>query len=197
MMYIPPLAKLIQELSKLPGIGNKSAARLAFHILNSPKQQAQDLANAIVEAKDNIGLCSVCQNLAVTSPCPLCSDHRRDGSCICVVEGAKDVIVLEKTHEYNGLYHVLHGVISPMDNMGPEDLKIKELITRITDNVKEVIIATNPTIEGEATALYLAKLLKPLGILVTRIAYGIPVGGDLEYADEITITKALEGRREL
>lgn len=195
--YIPPLARLIDEFARMPGVGKRSAARMAFHVLKMSEKEAGSLASAILDAKKNIKYCSVCCNLTDTDPCSICSSERRDGSIICVVENPRDVIALENTHEFKGLYHVLHGVISPMDGMGPEDIRIKELVPRINDNVKEVIVATNPTVEGEATSMYISKLLKPLGVKVTRIAHGLPVGGDLEYADEITLTRAMEGRREI
>jgi len=196
--YALPIANLIEQLSKLPGIGRKTAQRLAFYILEMDNIEAEKLAYSIKEAKEKIHYCKVCNNLTDGEICSICSDSRRDSSVICVVEGAKDVVAMEKTKEYKGLYHVLHGVISPMENIGPNDIKIRELLARIQDDqVEEVIIATNPTVEGEATALYIAKLLKPLGIKTTRIAYGIPVGGDLEYYDEVTLSKAMENRREL
>lgn len=196
--YALPIANLIEQLSKLPGIGKKTAQRLAFYILEMDNVEAEKLAYSIKEAKEKIHYCKVCCNLTDEEICSICSDSKRDRSIICVVEGAKDVVAMEKTREYKGLYHVLHGVISPMENVGPNDIKIKELLDRLKDgNVEEVIIATNPTVEGEATALYIAKLLKPLGIKTTRIAYGIPVGGDLEYYDEVTLSKAMENRREL
>ncbi len=196
--YALPIANLIEQLSKLPGIGKKTAQRLAFYILEMDNVEAEKLAYSIKEAKEKIHYCKVCCNLTDQEICSICSDSKRDRSIICVVEGAKDVVAMEKTREYKGLYHVLHGVISPMENVGPNDIKIKELLDRLKDgNVEEVIIATNPTVEGEATALYIAKLLKPLGLKITRIAYGIPVGGDLEYYDEVTLSKAMENRREL
>jgi len=196
--YASPVAKLIEEFEKLPGIGHKTAQRLAFHVLNLPVEKAESLANAIIEAKMKIRYCSVCNNLTDVDPCSICSNHAREPSVICVVEDPRDVIAMEKTREFKGLYHVLHGAISPMEGIGPEDIKIKELLERIKENdIKEVILATNPNIEGEATAMYISKLLKPLGIKTTRIAHGIPVGGDLEYADEVTLAKALEGRREI
>nr|WP_202820081.1 recombination mediator RecR [Calderihabitans maritimus] len=198
MYFADPLAKLINELNKLPGIGPKTAQRLAFHLLNSPKEEVISLANALIEAKEKISYCSICSNLTDMDPCWICRDETRDQSIICVVEEARDVVALEKTREYKGLYHVLHGTISPVDGIGPEDLKIKELLDRLrSGKVKELVLATNLSIEGEATAMYLAKLVKPLGIKVTRIAYGLPVGGDLEYADEVTLGRALEGRREI
>lgn len=196
--FAPPLASLIEEFSKLPGIGRKTAQRLAFYVLNMNANEVNELANAIVNAKKNIKYCSICSNLTDTDPCFICSNTNRDHTTICVVEDPRDVIALEKTKEFKGLYHVLHGSISPMEGIGPEDIKIKELLQRIRElDVAEVILATNPTIEGEATAMYISKLLKPLGIKTTRIAHGIPVGGDLEYADEVTLSKALEGRREI
>jgi len=197
-MYAPPLAKLIEEFEKMPGIGRKSASRLAFYVMSLSEDRANTLASAITEAKQRIGLCSVCQNLTDTDPCSVCSDVKRDKSIICVVESPKDVIAMEKTKEFSGLYHVLHGVISPIDGIGPEEIKIKELITRIAnDGVKEIIMATNPSVEGEATAMYIAKLARPFGVKITRIARGIPVGGDLECTDEVTLARALEGRREI
>lgn len=196
--YPKPLAKLINELSKLPGIGNKSAQRLAFHILALEDREAQQLAEAITYAKREMKYCSVCGNLTDEDPCAICSDPSRRGDVICVVENPRDVMAMERIKEFNGLYHVLHGVISPMEGIGPEDINLKSLIQRLQANdVKELIIATNPNIEGEATAMYIARLIKPAGIKVTRIAHGIPVGGDLEYADEVTLLKSLEGRREL
>lgn len=198
MIYVPPLAKLIDEFAKMPGIGHKTAARLAFYVLRLHKEQAKELVNAIMAAKDSIGFCSICQNLTDIDPCAVCTSHKRNGSIICVVESPKDVIALERTKDYDGLYHVLHGHISPMEGIRPEDIKVKELITRLSDSsIKEIILATNPTVEGEATAMYLARLIKPLGIKVTRIAHGIPVGGDLEFADEVTLSRAIEGRREV
>lgn len=196
--YAAPLARLIEELQKMPGIGNKTAQRLAFYILNLSPSAVTNLVDAIHMAKKKMIYCSTCQNLTDVNPCAICSNPKRDTETICVVEDPRDVIALEKTREYNGMYHVLHGAISPMEGIGPEDIKIKELLDRVKDgNIGEVIMATDPNIEGEATAMYLSKLLRPLGIKVTRIAHGIPVGGDLEYADEVTITKAMEGRREI
>jgi recombination protein RecR len=194
--YARPLARLIKELSRLPGIGTKSAQRLAFYILSLDKREVTDLASAILEAKENLKYCGICGNLTDQDPCILCEDKGRDEKIICVVESPKDVVAIEKTREYKGGYHVLHGAISPMDGIGPEDINIKALILRLQNsNVEEVILATNPNIEGEATAMYIAKLIKPSGIKVTRIAHGIPVGGDLDYSDEVTLIKALEGRR--
>lgn len=196
--YAKPLNRLINELSKLPGIGGKTAQRLAFHILSMDDKEALDLADSIRNAKESMTYCSVCGNLTDTDPCAICSDESRDKSVICIVESPKDVVAMEKIREYRGYYHVLHGAISPMDGIGPDDINLKSLIVRLQDEaVKEIIIATNPNIEGEATAMYIARLIKPSGIKVSRIAHGIPVGGDLEYADEVTLLKAVEGRREL
>lgn len=196
--YSPSIEKLIESFERLPSIGNKTAARLAFYLLNSSEQETNDFVNSIIEAKKNLKYCSKCYNISDTDPCPICANPKRDISSICVVEDVRDIIAMEKTHEFKGVYHVLHGSISPMNGVGPDDIKIKELLARLMDGqVKEVILATNPRVEGEATAMYLSKLIKPLGIKVTRIAHGIPVGGDLEYTDEVTLTKALEGRREL
>ncbi|WP_129600575.1 recombination mediator RecR [Anaerophilus nitritogenes] len=199
MNYYPaPIAKLIDEFSRLPGIGRKTAQRLAFHVLNANIEDAQNLSQAIVDAKTNTRYCSECANITDMDPCHICRSTHRDQNFICIVEDPKDVIAMEKTKEFEGVYHVLHGAISPMEGIGPEEIKIKELLMRIQGKeIKEIILATNPTIEGEATAMYISKLIKPLGIKVTRIAHGIPVGGDLEYADEVTLSKALEGRREL
>ncbi len=197
-MYSPSIEKLIQSFEKLPSIGNKTAARLAFYILNASEEETNEFVSSIVNAKKNLKYCSKCYNISDTDPCQICGNPKRDQSEICVVEDVRDIIAMEKTHEFRGVYHVLHGSISPMNGIGPDDIKIKELLARLMDGqVKEVILATNPRVEGEATAMYLSKLIKPLGIKVTRIAHGIPVGGDLEYTDEITLTKALEGRREL
>ena len=196
--YSAPIANLIEEFEKLPGIGHKTACRLAFYILNESLDDAKRFSDAIITAKEKIKFCSVCGNLTDAMLCPICSNAKRDQSIICVVSDVKDIIAMEKTHEFKGVYHVLHGSISPMNGVGPDDIKIKELLSRLMDGqVKEVILATNPRVEGEATAMYLSKLIKPLGVKVTRIAHGIPVGGDLEYTDEITLTKALEGRREI
>lgn len=198
MLYSDSLSRLIDMFKKMPGIGHKSAVRLAFNIVSMSKEEADEIISTIKNAKEKITYCSICQNLTETDPCDICSNDKRDHSTICVMETPKDVIALEKTREYFGLYHVLHGSISPMDNVTPDMLKIKELIIRLKDErIKEVILATNPSIEGEATAMYLARLIKPLGIKVTRIASGIPVGGDLEYADDVTITKAIELRHEM
>ena len=197
--YPRALNKLINELSKLPGIGGKTAQRLAFHILSLSDREAEALAEAIVSAKKNLRYCSECGNLTDQDKCLICSDATRDRSVICVVETPQDVVAMERIREYRGLYHVLHGAISPAEGIGPNDINLKSLITRLqaSDEVKEIISATNPNIEGEATAMYISRLLKPAGIKVTRIAHGIPVGGDLEYADEVTLLKAIEGRREL
>ncbi|MDD7409471.1 MAG: recombination mediator RecR [Anaerovoracaceae bacterium] len=193
-----PFENLVKQLSGLPGIGGKTAQRLAFHILSMPDEKASQLAGAITEAKSKMKYCSVCGNLTDQDPCAICSDESRDKTTICVVEQARDVAALERTREYRGLYHVLHGAISPMDGIGPDDINLKQLIIRLQNSdVKEVILATNPTIEGEATAMYAARLIKPSGIRVTRIAHGIPVGGDLEYTDEVTLSKAMDGRRDL
>ena len=196
--YPIPIGNLIEQLSKLPGIGKKTAQRLAFYILEMDDLEVEKLSKSIINAKEKIRLCSVCCNLTDEDPCHICKDKGRDESTICVVEGPKDIIAMEKSNEYKGKYHVLHGVISPMDNIGPDQIKVKELLKRLEDGeVKEVILATNPTVEGEATALYISKLLKPLGVKTTRIAHGIPVGGDLEYFDEVTLSKAMENRREI
>ena len=197
-MYALPIAKLIEEFAKLPGIGKRTAERLAFHVLKQSKEQVLSFSNALIDAKDKITFCPICQSLTDKTPCGICCDVKRDHGLICVVENPKDILAMEKTKEFSGVYHVLHGVISPMDGVGPNDIKIKELLMRIEeDGVREIIMATNPTIEGEATAMYISKLFKPLGVKVTRIAHGLPVGGELEYADEITITRALEGRQEI
>ena len=197
-LYSPSIEKLIEAFERLPSIGNKTAARLAFYILNASEEETNEFISSIVNAKKNLKYCSKCYNISDTDPCSICSNPKRDETSICVVEDVRDIIAMEKTHEFKGVYHVLHGSISPMNGIGPDDIKIKELLARLMDGkVKEVILATNPRVEGEATAMYLSKLIKPLGIKVTRIAHGIPVGGDLEYTDEITLTKALEGRREL
>ncbi|MBR2736424.1 MAG: recombination protein RecR [Firmicutes bacterium] len=196
--FAPPLEKLIRELSKLPGIGGKTAQRLAFHILSLPDSQARALAGAITDAKASMKYCSVCGNLTDRDPCSICSDEKRDRSTICVVENARDVAAMERMKEYNGLYHVLHGAISPVDGIGPDDINLKQLLVRLQDSeVQEVILATNPTIEGEATAMFAARLIRPSGIRVTRIAHGVPVGGDLEYTDEVTLSRAMDGRQEL
>ncbi len=189
---------LIEHLAHLPGVGKKTAQRLAFHIINMPDQEVSDLADSILKAKNNIIYCEECCNISDASPCAICKNLSRDNSMICVVEDPRDVAAMERIREYNGKYHVLHGTISPMDSITPQMLKIRELMSRMSSKeLKEVILATNPTIDGEATAMYIARLIKPLGIKVTRLAHGLPVGGDIEYADDVTITKALEGRREL
>ena len=196
--YTPSIEKLIESFERLPSIGHKTAARLAFHILNSSEEETKEFVDSIINAKKNLKYCSKCFNITETDPCSICGNATRDQDVICVVEDVKDVVAMEKTHEFKGVYHVLHGSISPMNGIGPDDIKIKELLARLMDgNVKEVILATNPRVEGEATAMYISKLVKPLGIKVTRIAHGIPVGGDLEYTDEVTLSKALEGRREI
>lgn len=198
MRYYPrPMERLIGELSKLPGIGPKTAQRLAFYILAQDLGEIRKLSESLLEAKEKTQYCSICNNLTETDPCSFCSSGDRDQSIICVVESPRDVIAMEKTGEFHGLYHVLHGSISPMDGIGPEDIKVKNLLPRIKEGVKEIIVATDPNAEGDVTAMYLAKLLKPLGVKVTRIAHGLPVGSDLEYADEVTLSKALEGRREI
>ena len=196
--YAAPLARLIEELKHLPGIGQKSAQRIAFHLERAPREDVQRLAEALLDAKDKIRLCSVCNNLTESDPCEYCSDPRRDPEVLCVVETPYNVISVEKAHEFHGRYHVLHGALSPLQGIGPEQLKLKNLIDRLKDGtVRELIVATSPTVEGEATAVYLAKLVKPLGVKVSRIAMGIPVGSDLEFADEVTMLRALEGRREM
>jgi recombination protein RecR len=198
-VYVPePIEKLIEAFMRLPGIGPKTAQRLAFFILGMDEEDVMDLAKALVRAKRDLRTCAICSNITDKEVCAICSDKNRDRSVICVVQDPRDVIAMERTREYNGLYHVLHGAISPMEGVGPEDLRIPELLKRLEkEEVQELILATNPNIEGEATAMYLSKLVKPFGLRVTRIAHGLPVGGDLEYADEVTLTKALEGRREL
>lgn len=198
MIYPKSVATLIEQFQKFPSVGPKSAQRMAFYLLRMPLSEVQKFAQSMIEAKENTRTCEVCFNLSSTSPCEICSSSSRDRSIICVVSETKDLIAVEKTNEYNGLYHVLQGLISPMDGIGADDIRIKELLTRLTDeNVKEVILALSPSVEGEATSLYLSKLIKPFGIKISRIAFGLPVGADLEYADEITIAKAIEGRREI
>ena len=197
-MSLPePLVRLIEELQRLPGIGPKGAQRLAFHILKAPREQAERLADALRDVKTNVTYCSICNNITDADPCAFCRSEERDHHVICVVEEPQNVTAVEKTREFRGVYHVLMGALSPLQGIGPDDLKIKGLLTRIPDGVNEVILATNPNVDGEATAIYLARLLKPLGVRVTRIAMGVPVGSDLEYADEFTMHKALEGRREV
>jgi len=196
--YAAPLSKLIDQFERLPGIGRKTAQRLAFFILNGTEEQAEDFAKALVEAKKSMHYCKICQNLTDGEICDICKNPSRDGSVICVVEDPRDVVAFERTRDYSGLYHVLHGVISPMDGIGPDQLKVKELLARVGGGkVTEVIMATNPDVEGEATAMYVSRLLKPLDVKVSRIAYGLPAGGELEYADEVTLLKALEGRNEI
>ena len=198
-MSLPePLARLIEQLQKLPGIGAKGAQRLAFHLLRNPREDAERLCDAIRDVKEQVTYCSICNNITATDPCSLCTGGSRDARLICVVEEPQNVFVIEKTREYRGVYHVLMGVLSPLHGVGPDDLKVKGLLDRVgAGGVEEVILATSPTVEGEATALYLARLLKPLGVRVTRIAMGVPVGSDLEYADEVTMTRAMEGRRDI
>jgi len=191
------LGKLVTLLSRLPGVGRKTAGRLAFHILKISEEEARDLAEAILAVKEKVGTCSTCGNISETDPCPVCTDESRDRSVICVVEEASDIVALEKAEEFNPLYHVLGGRLSPLDGIGPDDLNIKQLLARLDGSVKEVVVATNPDVEGEATAMYLKKLISPFGVKVTRIARGLPVGGDLEYADGVTITRALQGRQEI
>ncbi|HEY8536803.1 MAG TPA: recombination mediator RecR [Vicinamibacterales bacterium] len=198
MTHPEPLARLIEQLQRLPGIGAKSAQRLAFHILRSPREDADRLCDAVRDVKERVTYCSVCSNITDVDPCTFCTDPTRDRTIICVVEEPQNVAAIEKTREYRGVYHVLMGALSPLSGVGPDDLKIKELLARVGDGtVREVVLATNPNVEGEATALYLARLLKPLGLRVTRIATGIPVGSDIEYADEITMSKAMLGRRDV
>ena len=192
------LERLSEQFARLPGIGSKTAQRLAFQVLSMPQEQAQEFADAILDAKRSIHTCPVCQNLTDEEMCPICADETRDHSTICVVAEPRDVIAMERSREYTGVYHVLHGVISPLNHVGPDDIRIRELLARLQDgSVKEVIMATNPDTEGEATAMYLSRLLRPIGVKVTRLAYGIPVGSQLEYADEVTLLRALEGRREM
>lgn len=195
-LYGNPVSRLIEELSKLPGIGGKSAQRLAFFIINMPKENVESLAQAITEAKERIRYCSVCCNLTDSEICPVCSDGKRNKNIIMVVEDPRDMAAYERTREFRGLYHIIHGAISPINGIGPGELKIKELLERLKDEeIEEIIIATNPNVEGEATAMYLSRIIKPLGIKVSRIAHGVPVGGDLEYVDEVTLSRALEGRQ--
>ncbi|MCR8636144.1 MULTISPECIES: recombination mediator RecR [Paenibacillus] len=198
MFYPEPLAKLIDAFSRLPGIGPKTAARLAFHVLRMKEEDCIDFAKALVNVKRNLHYCSICCNITDTDPCRICQDKGRDHSIICVVQEPRDLVAMERTREFNGYYHVLHGAISPMEGIGPDEIRIADLLKRLSDErVQELILATNPNIEGEATAMYLSRLVRSFGLKVTRIAHGLPVGGDLEYADEVTLTKALEGRREL
>ena len=198
MEYIAPLAELIEHFRTLPGIGNKTAVRLAYHVLDMDMDKAKGLAGAIMQAKEKIGYCKVCFNLSDENPCRICKSPNRDHSIICVVEQPQDVAAMERMRDFKGVYHVLHGALSPWEGIGPENIRVKELINRLHDDtVKEIIMATNPNVEGEATAMYIAKLVKPIGIKVTRIAHGLPVGGDLEYADEVTLSRAMENRIEL
>lgn len=198
MQQIAPLAQLIEQLRALPGIGAKTATRLAYHILDMDMERAHRLAAAITGAKEKIGFCSICFNLTDSDPCAICMAEKRDHTTICVVEQPQDVAAMERMNDYDGVYHVLHGALSPLEGVGPNDIRIRELVLRAgKENVQEVIVATNPNVEGEATAMYIAKLLKPMGIRVTRIAHGLPVGGDLEYADEVTLSRAMENRREI
>ena len=198
MSCIEPIGRLVNQLSKLPGVGQKTAQRLAYYIISLPEEQVRELATAIFNGKKQVHFCPVCGNYTDKDPCALCSDTARDPSILCVVRDPRDVAAMERMRDYRGLYHVLHGVISPMDGVGPDDIRIRELLARLASGqVKEVVLATNPDIEGEATASYIARLIKPMGIRVTRIAHGVPVGGDLEYTDEVTLSKAFEGRREI
>ncbi len=198
MAVADPIARLVKELARLPGIGEKTAQRLAFHVLDAGPAYAEALASAVVGVVRDVRCCSTCQTLTDVDPCSICADPRRDARIICVVEGVPDLVAVERTHEFRGRYHVLHGALSPLDGVGPSDLKIRELLVRLeTEPAEEIVVATNPDVEGEATALYLAKLLKPVGVKVSRIAQGVPMGGDLEYADQVTLARALAGRREL
>ncbi|MBP2628519.1 MAG: Recombination protein recR [Firmicutes bacterium] len=198
MQYIAPLAKLIEQFRALPGIGSKTAARLAYYVLEMDTARAEGLAKAIIEAKEKIGYCEICFNLTDCNPCRICQAEVRDTTVVCVMEEPRDVAAMERTREYHGRYHVLHGQLSPLEGIGPNDIRIKELLTRIqSGTISEVIMATNPDVEGEATAMYISRLLKPLGVKVTRIAHGLPIGGDLEYADAVTLSKAMENRREM
>ena len=198
MQYIAPLAKLIEHFRALPGIGNKTAVRLAYHVLDMDTEKAKALAAAIIDAKEKIGYCNTCFNLSDANPCAICGSDQRDHSVICVVEQPQDVAAMERMRDYHGVYHVLHGALSPLEGIGPEQIRIKELLNRLADDtVKEVIMATNPNVEGEATAMYISRLLRPMEVKVTRLAYGVPVGSQLEYADEVTLSRALEGRQEI
>lgn len=198
MQYIAPLAKLIEQFRALPGIGSKTAARLAYYVLEMDQARAEGLAQAIIEAKEKIGYCDICFNLTDCNPCKICLAEARDTTVLCVMEEPRDVAAMERTREYHGRYHVLHGQLSPLEGVGPNDIRIKELLTRIqSGTILEVIMATNPDVEGEATAMYISRLLKPLGVKVSRIAHGLPIGGDLEYADAVTLSKAMENRREM
>lgn len=195
--YPIAIEKLIEEFEKLPGIGHKTAQRMTLHVLNLPEEHVKAFAEALVKARGTIKYCSICGNYTDHDPCAICGNPSRDQSTVCVVEQPKDIMAVERVRDYNGVYHVLHGSISPMAGRGPNDIKLKELMTRINGDIKEIIVATNPNVEGEATAMYISKILKPFGVRVTRIAHGIPVGGELDYADEITLSKALEGRKEI
>jgi len=197
MLFAKPLAELIAELERLPGLGPKSAQRIAYHLIRTSSPEALRLADAIRRAKERLRFCSQCQNISEAEVCEICSDPRRDPSMICIVAEPRDIAAVERVNEFRGLYHVLHGLLSPMDGVGPEQLRVRELIPRLKDEVSEVILATNPTVEGDATALYLAKLLKPIGVKVTRLAHGMPVGGELDYADSATLLSPLEYRREM
>ena len=198
MAGVESIAKLINQLSKLPGIGQKTAQRLAYHIISMPEDQVRELAVAIFNGKKHVHYCPICGNYTETDPCGICSDSRRDHSVICVVKSPRDVNAMERMRDFNGVYHVLHGVISPMDGVGPDDIRIRELMARLGDGtVQEVVLATNPDIEGEATASYISRMIKPMGVRVTRIAHGVPVGGDLEYTDEVTLLRAFQGRRDV
>jgi recombination protein RecR len=198
LFYPEPISKLIDSFTRLPGIGPKTAARLAFHVISMKEEDVVNFAKALVNVKRNLFFCSQCCNITDTDPCRVCQDKQRDRSVLCIVQESRDVIAMERTREFHGLYHVLQGAISPMDGIGPDEIRIPELLRRLEDQtVQELILATNPNIEGEATAMYISRLIKPFGLRVTRIAHGLPVGGDLEYADEVTLTKALEGRREI
>lgn len=199
MEYLPaPLEKLVEQFAKLPGVGGKSAQRLAFHVLNLPQEEAEEFSRAILDAKRQVTLCPQCRNLTSGGLCPICASPKRDETTVCVVADPRDVVAMERAREFNGHYHVLHGVLSPMNHVGPDDLQIKSLLDRVAQGtIQEVIMATNPDTEGEATALYIARLLKPFGVKVTRLAYGIPVGGHLEFADDATLMRALEGRRDI
>ena len=198
MAEIEAIARLVNQLSKLPGVGRKTAQRLAYHILSLPEEQVRELASAIFNGKKQIHLCPVCGNYTDTDPCPICSDSDRRRDIVCVVRDPRDVNAMERMREYNGMYHVLHGVISPMDGIGPDDIRIRELMTRLSSGeIQEVVLATNPDVEGEATAAYISRLIKPMGVKVTRIAHGVPIGGELEYTDEVTLLRAFQGRQEL
>ena len=192
-----PIARLTVLLARLPGVGEKTAQRLAFHILESPPEYARELAQALIALREEVRLCSTCCNLTAQDPCAICRDPQRDSRMICAVEAVPDLLAIERTREFRGRYHVLHGALSPLDGVGPDQLKLRELVSRLGQGVEEVIVATNPTVEGEATALYITRLVKPLGVRVTRIAQGVPMGGDLEYADQVTLVRALQGRREI